>query len=82
MDIRQKEARYTHDTTHRPYETQEEERPHQSVDATVLLRKGKKRTSGSRGRVWGGGGKRRRKRGSGSDMRGDGGEVQYNVSGI
>jgi hypothetical protein len=36
----------THDTTQRPYETQEERRPHQSVDATVLLRKGKKIISG------------------------------------
>jgi hypothetical protein len=32
----------TQDTTHRLYETQEEGRPHQSVNATVLLRRGKK----------------------------------------
>jgi hypothetical protein len=50
MDISQKEAWNTHNTTHRPYETQEEGRPHQSVDATVLLRRGKKIISGGRGR--------------------------------
>ena len=36
----------TQDTTHRPYETQEERRSHQSVDATVLLRMWKKIISG------------------------------------
>jgi hypothetical protein len=78
VDISPKEAQNTHNTTHRPYETQEERRAHQSVDATVLLRRGKKIISGSRGREgsWrerGGGGKVGV---AGSDMGGDGGEVQ------
>ena len=38
------------DTTHRPYETQEERRSYQSVDATVLLRRGKKIIIGGIGR--------------------------------
>jgi hypothetical protein len=42
VDISQREAQNTHDTTHRLYETQEERRTQQSVDATVLLRRGKK----------------------------------------
>jgi hypothetical protein len=46
VDICQKEARNTHNKTHRPYETQKE-RSHQSVVATVLLRRGKKNISGS-----------------------------------
>jgi hypothetical protein len=33
-----------------PYETQEERRPHQNVDATVLLRRGKKVILGFGGR--------------------------------
>jgi hypothetical protein len=48
--ISQKEAQDTQDTTHRPYETQEERRPHQSVDSTVLLRRRKKIILGSRRR--------------------------------
>jgi len=42
VDISKKEAWNTHDTIHRPYETQEERRSHQNVDDTVLLRRGKK----------------------------------------
>jgi len=57
VDISQKEARNTHNTTHRPYETQEERRSHQSVDATVLLSRGKenKQERGGRGTLghWG-----------------------------
>jgi hypothetical protein len=76
VDISQKEAQNTHNTTHRPYETQEE-RLHQSVDATGLLRRGKKIILRSRGREGPGreregGGKRK----AGSDTGGDGGEVQ------
>jgi hypothetical protein len=78
VDISQKEAQNTHNTTHRPYESQEERRPHQSVDATILLRRGKTIISGSRGREGsererGGGGNRGR---GSSDTGGDGGEVQ------
>jgi hypothetical protein len=36
----------THHTTHIPYETQEERRSHQIVDATVLLSRGKRIISG------------------------------------
>lgn len=36
--------------THRPYETQEERSPYQSVENTVLLRRRKKIILGSRGR--------------------------------
>ena len=50
MDIIQKEAWNTHNSTHRPYETQEERRSHQSVDVTVLLRREKKIVPRSRGR--------------------------------
>ena len=46
VDISQKEAQNTHDTTYRPYETQEERRSHQSVDATVLFSRGKRIISG------------------------------------
>jgi hypothetical protein len=42
VNISRKEAWDPYDTTPRPYETQEERKPHQSLDATVLLRKGKK----------------------------------------
>jgi hypothetical protein len=44
--INQKESLNTHNTTHRPYETQEERKAHQSVDATVLLSRGKRMISG------------------------------------
>lgn len=40
MDISQNDAKNTHDTTHRPYETQEQ-RSQQHVDVTVLLSRGK-----------------------------------------
>ena len=50
MDISQKETWNTQDTTHRPYETQEERRPQQSVDGTVLVGREKKIISGSKGR--------------------------------
>jgi hypothetical protein len=43
-------AQNIHNTTHRPYEAQEQERPYQSVDVTVLLRKGKKIISEGRGK--------------------------------
>jgi hypothetical protein len=46
--ISQKGAWNTHNTTYRSYGTQEEGKPLQIVDATVL-RKGKKIISGSRG---------------------------------
>jgi hypothetical protein len=46
VDISQKEAQNTHDATHRPYEIQEERRSQQSVDATVLLSRGKRVISG------------------------------------
>jgi hypothetical protein len=36
VDISKREARSTYDTTHRPYETQEES-SHRSVDTAVLL---------------------------------------------
>jgi hypothetical protein len=45
-----KNAQNTYDTTHRSYETTEEGRPHLTVDATVLLRRGKNIISGGRGR--------------------------------
>jgi hypothetical protein len=35
-DISQKESQNTHDTTQRPYETQEERRSYQSIYAIVL----------------------------------------------
>jgi hypothetical protein len=59
-----KKAQNTHNTTHRPYETQEEGRPHQNVNATVLLKRRNKIISGSReskvsGRERGWRGKRR-----------------------
>ena len=57
--------------------SKEEGRSHQSVNATVLLRRGKKRMFGSRRRE--GSGRERRvggKGGSGSDMGGDGEELQ------
>jgi hypothetical protein len=73
MDISQEETQNTYETAHRPYETQEERRPHQSMEATVLLRRGKKIISGCWGRERfekerGGGGKR----GSWFRYRGDG----------
>jgi hypothetical protein len=74
VDIIQKEAQ----NNHRPYETQEERRSHQSVDAIVLLlRRGKKIISGKYrkrgiGREKGGVGKK----GCSSDMGRDEGEVQ------
>jgi hypothetical protein len=40
MDISQKEAQTNHYTTHRPYETHEERRSHQNVDATRQLVEG------------------------------------------
>jgi hypothetical protein len=42
VDNSQKEAQNSQNTTHRPYKTQEERRSHQSVDDTVLLRRGEK----------------------------------------
>jgi hypothetical protein len=45
-DFKYKESQNTHDTTHRPYETQEEGGSHQSVDATFLLSRGKRIISG------------------------------------
>ena len=77
MDIRQKEVQNTHDTTHRPYETQGERISGQCVDAIVLLIRGKRIISGSRGRE----GSEREREGEGkkrtsSDMGEDGGEVQ------
>ena len=68
-----KNAWNAHNTTNRPRETREEGRSHQSVNATVLLRRGKQRMFGSRRRE--GSGRERRvggKGGSGSDMGGDG----------
>jgi hypothetical protein len=59
--IRQK-AQNTHVTTHRPYEAQEEGRPNQSEDASVLLRRGDKIIMGGRG--WEG---LERKRGGGME---------------
>jgi hypothetical protein len=77
MDIRQKVAHNAHDATHRPYVTQEERKPYQSMDGTVLLRRGKKKISGSRGREESGRDRgRRRERGAGSDKGGDVEEVQ------
>jgi hypothetical protein len=46
LDIILKEAQNTQNTTHRPYESQEERRSHQSVGATVLLSRGKRIISG------------------------------------
>ena len=72
-----KNAWNAHNTTNRPWEPKEEGRSHQSVNATVLLRRGKKRMFGSRRRE--GSGRERRvggKGGSGSDMGGDGEELQ------
>ena len=70
MDIRQK-AWNTHDTTHRPYETQEEGK---SLDASVLLRRRNKiimrgRMRDECGTERGGG-----KSGTGSSVGGDRGE--------
>jgi hypothetical protein len=48
VDTSQKEAPNTHDTTGRPFETQEERRPHRCMDAIVLFRRGKKIILGSR----------------------------------
>jgi hypothetical protein len=62
VDISQKEAQDTYYTTHRRYDTQEERKPHQSVDATVLLRRGKRIISASRGRERPGSEKRERRK--------------------
>ena len=64
------------DTTHRPYETQEERRPQQSVDTTVLLRRGKKIILESRGKEGSWRKRKGRKKGDSSDIGGDEVEIQ------
>ena len=61
----------------RPYESQEEGRPYQSMEATVLLSRGKKIILGGRGEGdLGGREEGKEKKGPSSDIGGDGGEVQ------
>jgi hypothetical protein len=69
VDISQKEAQKTHSTTYRPYETQEERRSPQSVEATVLLRRGKNNLQEIEGERNLGGGEEREEKGYGRGWR-------------